>query len=147
MRRRTAKDPVLALPLRARREWLRRERRIVAEHHDALLERVEHLAAERPPVTTMAITRCPPGTVLRIGLPGWRLTLAASAVTAEAALAIAPPEQLRLVGAGRYGRFWWLHLRDESDRLAVLLGSHLSLQALGWDPAPGRSSTGVNYGG
>jgi hypothetical protein len=103
----------------------------VAEHQDALLERVRLLAADHLPVTAVTMTRSHPGTVLSLGLPGWRLLLSASAVTGYAAREIARSEQLRLTDAGRYGRFWWVHLRDENDRLAVLLGSHLWLHALG----------------
>jgi hypothetical protein len=80
--------------------------------------------------------------VLNIGLDGWRIHLATSAITGATTLRTVLAEQFHLRGAGRYGRFWWLHLRDKGDRLLVVLGSHLWLQALDGDPWSGATPPG-----
>jgi hypothetical protein len=71
---------------------------------------------------------------LALRLPGWEVGLADVAATAWASLVDLTEGTCRLVGVGRYGRFWWLSFTsDDPDRAqAVVLGSRLFLT-----PSPG----------
>lgn len=113
------------------------------EHEQDVLDVLHRLAGAGTPVRALrpapadeAAARRPPAIVGLI-MPGWRLLLAGVAPAAEAPLAAVTRAHLRLVDAGRYGRFWWIELvgadRITGDRV-TLLGSDLRLTRTGEGP-------------
>jgi len=76
--------------------------------------------------------------VLLVRLPGWDVAIADVAATACASLTDMAAGACRLIGAGRYGRFWWLSFaNDHTPHPAVLLGTRVHL-------APGSDGLGID---
>ena len=76
--------------------------------------------------------------VLSVRLPGWNVAIADVAAIASSSLTEMAAGACRLVGAGRYGRFWWLSFtNDHAPHPAVLLGTRVQL-------APGRDGQGID---
>ena len=67
--------------------------------------------------------------IVRLSLPGWQILIAGVASGPRIALSAARTPRLRLVGGGRYGRFWWLSIDADASVRVVLLGSHFQLIA------------------
>jgi hypothetical protein len=118
--------------LLGRRAWRRLERNAVRCHERELLEKLRILSAARQTVEDAV-----PAVDLRslsFRLAGRRLILGGvSPAAAGETLEMASRGRLRLLGCGRYGRYWWVALGDEDHQ--VTLASHLQL--LG---EPGRSA-------
>jgi hypothetical protein len=133
-------DPVANLGIRARRSWRRVERRAVAEHEQWLAASLRQLAAARVSVFWAAEGAGGQATaraagIVRLKLRGWQLLLAGVAAGPRADLERASRQgRLRLAGAGRYGRFWWIEVVSDgaaAGEKVVLLGSHLRLTPAG----------------
>jgi hypothetical protein len=119
----TTRDPVSLLRWRTRLSWRRAARRIVAEHVHELLSRL----AEFRGLPVCGLTTTPAGTV-RVVLPGWTISVAGVAPSAQASLTGAAQHPCRLSNAGRYGRFWWFAVDYQVPgalRRSTILGSRL----------------------
>jgi hypothetical protein len=114
---------------RARPSWRRTARRIIAEHVQELLSRLEEFRGL--PVHGVATT---PTGIVRTVLPGWAISVTGVAPSAQAALAAATgQDRCFLSASGRYGRFWWIavdHGPATERRRTVVLGSRLVLTAI-----------------
>jgi hypothetical protein len=129
-------DPAANLGVWARWSWRRAERRAVAEHERWLAAKLRRLTAARVPafwVTESAANQVADMTagIVRMRRPGWQLLLAGVASGPRTDLEHAARQgRLRLVAAGRYGKFWWIEITAGSatrGEKVVLLGSHLQL--------------------
>jgi hypothetical protein len=142
-------DPAASLGIRARWSWRRAERRAVAEHERWLVAKLRWLAAARVPVFWVAEgavgqPAAMTAGIVRLRRPGWQLLLAGVAPGPRADLERAARQgRLRLSGAGRYGKLWWIEIVAGSaarGEKVVLLGSHLRLIPAsgghGWAAAP-----------
>jgi len=142
-------DLAANLGIRARWSWRRAERRAVAEHERWLAAKLRRLTAARVPVfwvmesAANQVADMTTG-IVRMRRPGWQLLIAGVASGPRADLEYAARQgKLRLDGAGRYGKFWWIEVAADSDargEKVVLLGSHLQLIPAGgghgWAAAP-----------
>ena len=122
----TTKDPSPQLGWRGRHSWRRTARRIVAEHFEELLSRLNGLCGL--PICGLATSAA--GAV-RLMVPGWAITVTDVAPGPQAALTAAVEQpHCYLADAGRYGRFWWVavdYLAMVDLRRTVILGSRLVL--------------------
>ena len=124
-------DPLGQLGWRSRRDWRRAARRILTDHEQDLLARLNSLVGS--PVRGVKTTAA--GTV-RLTLPGWAITIVGVAAGAQADLrSVTGPNHASLAAAGRYGAFWWVgvagHPPHEARR-PVVLGSRLILTRTGY---------------
>jgi hypothetical protein len=127
-----SKDPIETLTRRARREWRRSERQIVAEHRNVVASRLDQLATLQLPLQAVSKPEAAPSAIVSLTFPNWQVLMAGVALKPRIALvAAANAHRLRLSGAGRYGQFWWLSVSGDHDMRVVLLGSHLQLRAVG----------------
>jgi hypothetical protein len=123
-------DPIGMLTRRARRAWRRVGRQIVREHEGVVAGRLGQLATLQLPVKVTSMPETGPAAIAGLSLPGWQILLAGVALGPRIALsAAARSHRLRLSGAGRYGRFWWLRIDGSQGVGVILLGSHLRLNA------------------
>jgi hypothetical protein len=130
-----SKDPIETLTRRTRRAWRRSERHIVAEHRNVVASRLRQLATLQPPLQATSKPEAANSAIVSLTVPNWQILLAGVALKPRIALAeAANAHRLRLSGAGRYGRFWWLCISDSQAVSVVLLGSHLRLSAVGKSP-------------
>jgi hypothetical protein len=129
-------DPVANLGVRARWSWRRAERRAVAEHERWLAAKLRRLAAARVPEFWVAESAAGQAAgmtagIVRMRRPGWQLLIAGVASGPRADLEHAARRgRLRIDGAGRYGKFWWVEIATDSaarGEKVLLLGSHLQL--------------------
>ncbi len=122
-------DPIETLTRRARWAWHRVERQIVADHEIVMAGRLRQLAGLRRPVEVTSISETGYAAIVNLHVPGWQILMAGVALGPRRALsAAAESHRLRLSGAGRYGRFWWLSIEGNHGMRVVLLGSHLRLE-------------------
>jgi hypothetical protein len=130
-------DPAATLGRRARRSWRRVERRAVADHERWLAGQLRGLAAARTPVFCGAGAEpgATPAGIVDLRLRGWQLLLAGVAASPRADLdRAARLGRLRLAGAGRYGRFWWIEIVTDgaaAGEKVVLLAARLRLTRAG----------------
>jgi hypothetical protein len=142
------KDPSHRRGWRGGHSWKRTARRIVAEHVEELLSRLEEFRGL--PICGLATSAA--GTV-RVMVPGWAITVTDVAAGAQAALTSAVEQpHCCLADAGRYGRLWWVavdYLPMGDLRRTVILGSRLVLTRIeDHDPlleAPGVSSLLIKF--
>ena len=122
-------DPIETLTRRARWAWHRVERQIVADHEIVMARRLRQLAGLQRPVEVTSISETGHAAIVNLRVPGWQILIAGVALGPRIALsAAAASHRLRLSGAGRYGRFWWLSIEGNHGVRVVLLGSHLRLE-------------------
>jgi hypothetical protein len=109
-----------------RRMWRRLERSALRHYRRDLHDQVRLLAATHPPVVQTTCSSTPAVvtihlsdvTVVLAGVSPWSARFVVEMVH--------PATGLTLMGAGRYGRFWWLTLRGSTTH--VILGTHLQLR-------------------
>jgi hypothetical protein len=130
-----SQDPIETLTRRARREWRRSERQIVAEHRNVVASRLRQLATLQLPLQATSTPEAAPSAIVSLTFPNWQILIAGVALKPWITLvAAANTHRLRLSGGGRYGQFWWLSLSGSDGMRVVLLGSHLQLRAVGKSP-------------
>ena len=128
-------DPLGQFGWRSRRDWRRTSRRILTDHEDDLLARLNCLRGS--PVRGVATTAA--GTV-RVTLPEWAITVVEVAASAQAHLSsVTARGNVSLTAAGRYGAFWWVGVAcdpPEDARRPVILGSRLVLTRTDYGNSP-----------
>jgi hypothetical protein len=121
---------------RALDKWRARrfERQAAAQIERGVLEVVRDLAAAGGQIGQVVDLQRHSGQPIRgagavsLTLGGWKVMLAGVASRPRRELAAASAGPLRLGGAGRYGRYWWIEVQGHPDALSsplVLVGSHL----------------------
>lgn len=115
-------DPASML---GRRSWRRMERRARRAHERDLQRHLADVARSRPTVLGGNVSST--HGVVSLRLSGHRLILGgvAPAPARELQTLARSPAPLELVGAGRYGPFWWISVAGTGER--VILSTHLHL--------------------
>ena len=99
-----SQDPIETLTRRARREWRRSERQIVAEHRNVVASRLRQLATLQLPLQATSTPEAAPSAIVSLTFPNWQILIAGVAFKPWITLvAAANTHRLRLSGGGRYG--------------------------------------------
>ena len=114
-------DEFTTYPRRQRRAWKALMLRAVKGHETDVLAFLQDLAQVGTPITRLNVGAG--GQVAVIRLPAWRLTLSPTSPYQTLPLASASSVfPLELVGAGRYGRSWWISIRTPVQAVTLLSG-------------------------